>query len=98
MTPLTPSEKEKIMSRLFWDGKAPTTVAEALIQSHLETIENAQSQQFFRKLLTSCDWYTLLKLVPAEKLLLVLDDNIINGLFPRDLKTRYQYARDVLSR
>ena len=98
MTPLTSSQKEKIMSRLFWDMEVDPIDAESLIEKHLQSPEKIQSQQFFRKLLISCDWYTLLKLIPAEKLTAVLDDSIINKIFPQDLKMKYKYARDVLHR
>lgn len=98
MKPLSPSEKEKIISRIFWDAYIDTVNAESLIDKHLESIEEINSQQFFRKLLASCDWYTLRKLIPAEELKMVLDDTIINGLFPKDMQTKYKYARDLLSR
>ncbi|BBO81343.1 hypothetical protein DSCO28_19090 [Desulfosarcina ovata subsp. sediminis] len=98
MKPLTPAEKEKIISRLFWDTAFNPVDAELLIETHLQSLDDIQSQQFFRKLLTSCDWYTLLKLIPAERLHSILDDQIINSLFPKDLKNRYKYARDILSR
>ena len=98
MKPLTPSQKEKILSRLFWDTEVNPIDAESTIEAHLQSLEDIQSQQFFRKLLTSCDWYTLLKLIPAEKLPAILDDNIINKIFPQDLKMKYKYARDILYR
>ena len=98
MLHLTPTEKEKILSRLFWDVDVDLVNAESLIEVHLENIEDVSSQQFFRRLLTSCDWYTFLKLVPAEQLPIILDDTVINGLFPRELKTKYKYAREILSR
>jgi hypothetical protein len=98
MKSLTQSEKEMIISRLFWDRPISPFDVETLIEEKLQTINDIQSQQFFRKLLTSCEWYTILKLIPEKKLKLILDDAVINGLFPRDLKTKYEYARDLLSR
>ena len=86
-----------IISRLFWDRPVPPVDVEKLIEEKLQTINEIQSQHFLRKLLTSCDWYTLLKIVPAEKLAIILDDKIVNGLFPRDLQTKYKYARDLLN-
>ena len=68
------------------------------MEEKFRAIETIQSQQFFRRLLTSCDWYTLLKLVGPEKLPGILEDPIIDELFPPDLKSKYKYARDVLSR
>ena len=98
MNPLTRSEKEKILSRLFWDVEKNQTDLEKLLEEKIETIEDLQSQQFFCRLLTSCDWYTLLKLIPSGKLEFVLSDAVIDRLFPKDLKNKYIYARNLLSR
>jgi hypothetical protein len=48
--------------------------------------------------LSSCDWYTLLKLIPSNKLQIVLSDPVLDTLFPNDLKHKYRYAREQLSR
>jgi hypothetical protein len=98
MTPLTKAEKEKILSRLFWDVEMSQTDMEKLLEEKFQTIEEVQSQQFFGRLLTSCDWYTLLKLMPSAKLKVVLSDEVLNRLFPKDLKNKYIYARNLLSR
>jgi len=98
MTPLTASEKEKIISRLYWDMEIKQIDADKLLEEKFKTIEDIQSQQFFGRLLASCDWYTLLKLIPPKKLSLVLNDRIIDKLFPQDLKQKYIYARKILSR
>jgi len=83
---------------LFWDRPISPFDVETLIEEKLQTINDIQSQQFFRRLLTSCDWYTMLKLIPPEKLKRVLSDEILDKLFPKDLKYKYLYARDLLSR
>jgi hypothetical protein len=98
MKALTPSEKERILSRLFWDVESKQTGIDKLIEEKLQTFDNPQSQQFFCRLLSSCDWYTLLKLIPPQQLKVVLSDQVLDKLFPRDLKTKYKYARDLLSR
>ena len=98
MNPLTRSEKEKILSRLFWDVEKNQMELEKLLEEKIDTIEDVQSQQFFCRLLTSCGWYTLLKLIPSGKLEAILSDKVLDRLFPKDLKNKYLYARDLLSR
>lgn len=98
MKPLSTSEKEKILSRLFWDVEKRHIYMDELLDEKLRTIEDIESRQFFSRLLMSCDWYTLLKLIPAEKLKLILNNAIINSLFPKSLKDKYTYVRNVLSR
>jgi hypothetical protein len=98
MKPLSTSEKEKILSRLFWDVEMNQMDLEKLIDEKIQTIEDIQSQQFFSKLLTSCDWYTLMRLMPPSKLKMILREPILERLFPKNLKLKYTYARDILSR
>ena len=98
MTPLSKQEKEKIISRLFWDVEMNQIDLEKLLHEKLQTIDQIQSQTFFTKLLTSCDWYTLLKLLPPAELSIILTDQILDKLFPKNLKQKYTYARQVLSR
>ena len=98
MTPLTKKEKEKLLSRLFWDTNMIYSDLDQLIDEKLRTVEKIESQKFFSRLLASCDWYTLIRLVPPKELQLILSDPILDRLFPKELKGRYIYARDVLSR
>ena len=98
MKPLTISEKEKILSRLFWDVEKNHMNVNKLLVERLDDIGDIESQQFFSRLLMSCDWYTLLKLIPPKKLKLILNNAILDKLFPKSLKDKYTYARNVLSR
>ena len=98
MQPLSKSEREKILSRIYWDVDVNVhEMAEKLSElsagpADLRTIS------FFRRLLTSCDWYTLLKLIPADKIVDVLTDAVIGGIYPKELQTKFQYARSILSK
>jgi len=98
MKALTTPEKEKILARLFWDSESEQTDIDKLIEENLQTLDEPHSQQFFRRLLSSCDWYSLLKLIPPQKLKAVLSDQILDRIFPQDLKSKYLYARDLLPR
>ena len=73
------------------------TDIEQLLEEKIRVIEDVPSQQFFCRLLTSCDWYTLLKLIPSGKLKVVLSDKVLDRLYPKDLKTKYVYARNLLT-
>jgi hypothetical protein len=98
MNSLSTSEKEKILSRLFWDSKNVPFNLERFIEENLHNLKDPQSQQFLSRLLSSCDWYTLLKLLPIDRLRAILNDDILSKLFPKELKNKYIYARNVLSR
>jgi len=98
MKSLTTSEKKKILLRIFWDIEINQMDLDELLDEKHKTIGDIESQKFFSRLLTSCNWYTLLKLMPPKKLQSILSNPILNKLFPKDLKEKYIYARDVLSR
>ena len=98
MIPLSTIQKEELLSRLFWDTKTNKVDFEELIYKKVETIDDTQSQQFFVRLLTSCDWYTLIKLIPPDKLKAILAEPVLNRLFPKDLQQKYIYVRDILSK
>lgn len=98
MKQLSKKEKEKILNRIFWDMNIGLAEIDRILsgapESRGEKIENS----IYRRLLLSCDWYTLLKLVPEKKLLQMLTTPVIQSLYPKDLQSRFSYARDVLSR
>ncbi len=97
MKPLAPSEKKIILSRLFWDVDKHYGDYTELLDEKLRNIENDDGQRFFSRVLTSCDWYTLLKLMPLPRLKLILSDPVLNRLYPKELKDRYLYAKGILS-
>ena len=98
MKPLTKSEKEKILIRLFWDIKPDGIKLGDLIEGNTDNLNSVEEQNIYRRLLMSCDWYTLLKVLPHSKIRAILKSPIVEDLFPKDLRERFIYARDVLSR
>jgi hypothetical protein len=98
MKPLTKAEKQAIVSRCFWDEEVDSDVLIRILNRASDTPASKLEIKFYRRLLSSTDWYTLLKLVPQKKLEQVLSEDVIDRLYPPDLKDRYRYARQVLHR
>lgn len=98
MKQLSKEEKEKISMRLYWDMKVEPDEVLNLLNKKTSDYKDFNEIRFYRRLLISCDWYTLLKIIPLEKLNILLSDQMIESLFPADLKKRYLYARKVLSK
>ena len=98
MHPLTKSEKEKLLSRLFWDVDRTHVDLDTLLYGNNELIADIERQNIYRRLLVSCDWYTLLKILPLSKIASILNSSVVDKLYPKDLKSRFIYARDVLSK
>ena len=97
MKKLSQKEKEKILMRLHWDVNVKLSEMYSLLDKDPVELENIKEVNFYCRLLTSCDWYTLLKLVSSEKIKRILSDTVIDRLYPKDIKGRFLYAREILS-
>ena len=86
-----------MLAKIAWDLDLTADQLFQLFNDEIEEIAGFDKKCLYRRLLTTYDWYTLLKLVPEEKIRQMLDDSVINLLFPKDLKEKYLYARSVLS-
>ena len=84
--------------RLHWDMNVELSEVHHLLEKDSEELEDINEINFYCRLLTSCDWYTLLKLMPSKKIKQILSDTVIDRLYPKDIKRRYLYARDILSK
>ncbi len=99
MKKLSHKEKDKLLSRIFWDLHINSNEISKMLDRPIEEITtNTLHINLYRRLLTSCDWYTLIKLIPLEKINEILSDLIIEGIYPKDIKRKYIYARKYLSR
>lgn len=81
---------------ISWDLKLDAGLLLQLLNDEIEGVEGVDKTSLYRRLLTTYDWYTLIKLVPPEKLRMMLDDSVLDRLFPKDLKDKFLYARTVL--
>ncbi len=98
MRELSNPEKEKLFAGLYWDTTVNIDDVIALLDADFEGERGVEKINLCHRLLKSYDWYTLLKLVPLNKLKEVLSDAVIQRLHPQSLKARYEYARSVLSK
>lgn len=80
----------------FWDMDVDASELAELLYGKVSSIGAITRKQLFLRLLTSFDWYTLLKLFPAEALRDALSNDILDHIWPPDLKERLSYARNVL--
>lgn len=53
-------------------------------------------EEIYREILKSYSWYSILKNVDSSILKDMLDDKILDKLFPKSLISRYKYARQFL--
>ena len=96
MEPFSTEIKKKMLSRVFWDLDINAELLLQLLNNEIDGIEGIDKSTLYRRLLTTYDWYTLLKIAPKNKLQQMLDDSVLNRLFPKDLKEKFLYARSIL--
>ena len=87
-----------MLSRLYWDMDVEPEQLYQMLYGKIDKIGQIKRTDLYARLLATYDWYTLLKLVPVEKLKHALSDQVINRIYPKGLKDRFLYAREILSK
>jgi len=95
---MTPKEKKKLLLNAFWDRNVDENQLYNLITGKIKTIPLLDKKLIFARLLSTYDWYTLIKLLPKNQLKESLSDDVLEKLYPKELKEKYKYARKILFR
>jgi len=90
-----PEMNEKLTA-LCWDTDVDPDQLSRLLRGDIEKVGHIDRANLFRRLLTTYDWYTLLALIPPDRLREALSEAVLDDLHPASLKERYRYARHVL--
>jgi hypothetical protein len=96
MKMLSESEIKSMLSRLYWDVNVQPDQLYALFKGKIQRIEHVDIQNLYYRMLTTFDWYTILRIVPADKLGDLLSDAVIDKIRYKDLKEKFLYARQIL--
>jgi len=91
-----PSGIRQYLKPLSWDLNLSEDDLEDLFSGKKNVIRGITSQNIYVKLLSSYNWYTILKIADKEKLREILTDDIITKLKSKALQQKYFYARSVL--
>ena len=87
--------KEKLAA-LYWDADVPPEELCRLMRGEIDRIGHIDRINLYRRLLMTYDWYTLLALIPRDRLGEALSAPVLEHLHPASLKDRYLYARNIL--
>ncbi|MCD4718996.1 MAG: hypothetical protein K8S13_03940 [Desulfobacula sp.] len=96
MKQLTSADKKKMLLSAFWDKNIDGNQLVELVDGKINTLPFFDKKIIYSRLLSTFDWYTLLKLIPEKSLKDVLADDVLERLYPKELKEKYTYARSVL--
>jgi hypothetical protein len=97
MKKLSKTEIESLLTKLYWDSTVKSADLYRLLKGEIDEIGHIDKFHLYYRILTSFDWYTILKMIPKKDLTNLLSDSVLGRIRPKDLKNRYQYARNVLS-
>ena len=89
---------KSLLSKLYWDMEIDPNELYRLFSGEIEQIGAIKQSNLFYRILTSYDWYTILKLIPPKELNKLLEDDILNRIRPKDLREKYLYARNIISK
>ncbi|MCX5822816.1 MAG: hypothetical protein NTY86_04735 [Deltaproteobacteria bacterium] len=84
------------LTDVFWDTDVNPDRLLQLLRGEIEKVGHIDCVNLFRRLLTTYDWYTLLAMIPPDRLHEALSDAVLDHLHPAGLKDRYRYARSIL--
>ena len=97
LTPLmTEKDQMEKLSPIYWDVDVDPDALQRLLRGDIERIGHIDRISLYRRLLMTYDWYTLLALIPPDKLREALSDPVLEHLHPANLRDRFIYARSIL--
>lgn len=96
MEKLSEAEIKSLLSKLFWDLNLNSDKLFLLLNGKIQKTGGIDRSNLYYRVLTGCGWYTILKLIPRKDLNRLLNDEVLNRIFPNDLRDKYLYARRIL--
>jgi len=96
MKSLTEPEIKNMLSRLYWDVKVEPDQLHGLLKGDIERIGHVDIHNLYYRILTTFDWYTILRIVPVDQLGDLLSDPVLSRIRFSDLKEKFLYARQII--
>ncbi len=87
---------QDMTSIIDWDEDVDPEQIRRLLRGEIDRVGHIDRVNLFSRLLLTYDWYTLLSLIPPDRLREALSAPVLDRLYPASLKDRYLYAHDVL--
>jgi len=95
-TPNDQQEIKKLLSNLVWDYNISVEDLQDLIEGRRKRAGHYTREHFFLKLLESYSWFTILKILPPEQILDLLERSNLNKLKRKSLAKKYEYIQKRL--
>ena len=89
-------ELKAILSKINWDTPLNADELYSVFTGAESHIGGIDKKWIYLRILNTFNWYTVLTIIPEKELPLLLSDEVINNLFPRQLRIKYQHVRSAL--
>lgn len=93
----THKQKLDLMKGLMWDYNIPPEQCLEVLEGKSKNAGHYNEITLFRKLLESYRWFTVLKILPVERIAKLLTDDLIKSLRFKSLRINYEFIRKRLS-
>ena len=93
---MSKQEIKAILSKINWDTPLSDNDLYRIFIGTESHIGGIDKNCIYLHILNTFNWYIVLKIIPQDELPFLLSDNIINNLFPRQLRDKYRHVRSAL--
>lgn len=87
---------KEILSQINWDTPLSTEELYQVFTGVKQQSGGIDKAWIYTRILNTFNWYTVLKIIPANELSFLLSDKVIDNLFPRQLRNKYRHVRSAL--
>lgn len=92
------SDKELLeyIKMINWDTPIPNEELLELLKGGGKPQYQSFRKNLYMKIINGFNWHKARHIIPADKLKEALEDDVIRGLFPRNLRDKYKYVQSLL--
>ena len=91
-------ERLSLMRSLMWDYNIPPEECLEVLEGKRKKAGHYTEATLFRKLIESYPWFTILSIIPPERIAQLLTDKTIRSVRFKSLIPRYEFIRDQLQK
>lgn len=91
-------ERLSLLHSLMWDYTIPPEECLEVLEGKREMAGHYTETTLFRKLIESYRWFTVLKIIPPQRIYQLLTDEVILSLRFKSLSKNYAFIRQEIQR
>ena len=89
-------ELKKVFEKINWDSPHSVDDIYSVYSGEQKNIGVLDKTWIYYKVLNNSRWYDVLKIFPKNELKEVLSEEVIQRLFPRQLRDKYRHVRNAI--